>query len=315
MDRFRRLPTWVGVVLLIIGAAALAQGIGPWHPAVFWGVALIGVGLLLFFKGTDRDERGPSTLPPGTAGPMAPPPAISAGPAAYAAPTTTVPLPPPGQATVSAAPAVGVPRRRERSSLGWITIGTLLVAIAVAVLLDSAGAISLSLAQYLALAISVLGLGLLAGARWGRARWLIAPAILLVPPLLAASLVQVPLRGGVGQRYYRPAAESDVGSVYRLAVGQLVVDLRDVPFGSQHRHLTVTVGLGQVQVVVPRNVSIVVVARSGAGQASLFDQIYDGLKVDVTRTYEPPGASGQLQLDIEAGLGQVVLTHEPQNLS
>ena len=67
-----------------------------------------------------------------------------------------------------------------------------------------------------------------------------------------------------------------------------------------------TVGLGQVQVVVPRDVSIVVVARSGAGQASLFDQIYDGLKVDVTRTYEPPGASGQLQLDIEAGLGQVV---------
>ena len=103
--------------------------------------------------------------------------------------------------------------------------------------------------------------------------------------------------------------------MYRLAVGQLVVDLRDVPFGFQPKYITVTVGLGQVQVVVPRDVSIVVVARSGAGQASLFDQIYDGLKVDVTRTYEPPGASGQLQLDIEAGLGQVVLTHEPQNLS
>ena len=189
------------------------------------------------------------------------------------------------------------------------------MAIGVAALLDSAGAISLSLAQYFAIAIGVLGLGLLVGARWGRAHWLIVPAILLVPPLLATSLVQVPLRGGVGQRYYRPAAEADVGSTYRLAVGQLVVDLRDVPFGFEPKHITVTNGVGQVQVVVPENVSIVVVARSGAGQISLFGQTYDGLKVDVTRTFEPAGAIGQLFLDIESGLGQVVLTHQPLNYS
>src|SRR5439155_11541866 len=109
--------------------------------------------------------------------------------------------------------------RRERSPLGWITLGALLVVVGGAAGFDQAGIVSPSPGQYVALAVTVIGLGLLAGAWWGRARWMAVLGLLLLPVVLLASLIQVPLVGGFGQRSATPASSADLRSPYRIAGG------------------------------------------------------------------------------------------------
>ena len=58
-------------------------------------------------------------------------------------------------------------------------------------MLDAVGALRVPLVAYLSLAVAVIGVGLMVGARWGRARWLIVPGLLLVPFVLTASLIVV----------------------------------------------------------------------------------------------------------------------------
>ena len=57
-----------------------------------------------------------------------------------------------------------------------------------------------------------------------------ALAILLTLVCGVAAVVDTPFEGGVGDRAYRPQRVADLESEYRLAIGNLRLDLRDVPF-------------------------------------------------------------------------------------
>ena len=64
---------------------------------------------------------------------------------------------------------------------------------------------------------------------------------------------------------------------------------------------------GNQRLVAP-NTPLDVRGRVGAGDVNLFGQQYDGVRVDVRRTYgstATPGAPGLLTLDLEVALGQV----------
>ena len=71
--------------------------------------------------------------------------------------------------------------RRERSRLGPITLASALLAVGGAALLNNIGLTSLTGGQLGALALIVLGAGLVVGAWWGRARWLTFIGLLLLP--------------------------------------------------------------------------------------------------------------------------------------
>jgi phage shock protein PspC (stress-responsive transcriptional regulator) len=302
---FRGLPTWVGIGLLIVGAAAVSEGFGIWHPAIFWGVVLIGLGVLLFAHTSDPErQRLPREARASRRGATAvtqplPPPGY---------PTVPQPLPKQGYATVAPRPARR--ERRERSSLGWITLGAVLLAVGIAALLDTSGAVDMTPVRYPALILTVIGLGLAVGARWGRARWLILPAVLLLPFVLAMSFVDVPLQGGFGSRYFRPGTTAEIAPTYRLVAGQMVLDLSDVRLGSTSKGITATVAAGDLRVLVPSNVALVVDASSGAGVVDLFHRQYPGIRVHVDRTFSPREAAGRLVLHLHTGLGRVGLYHD-----
>src|SRR5205085_5613191 len=74
--------------------------------------------------------------------------------------------------------------------------------------------------------IIVLGAWLVASAFIGGARWLILPALALALPAGVVSAAHLDVRGGIGERQYRPLAANQVRDSYRLGVGQLIVDLR-----------------------------------------------------------------------------------------
>jgi hypothetical protein len=193
-----------------------------------------------------------------------------------------------------------------------MTLGASLLIIGAAALLQAGRILHLAPVQFLALGLTIIGVGLLIGTFWGRARWLIAPGVALLPLVLAASLIHVPLAGGVGDRAIRPATLAQVEPAYRLVSGQLILDLRAVEVGTVPVSIRATDMAGRLVVLVPSGVMVDVRARSGAGEVSLFGQTYDGLGVDVRRTYPPaiPAESvgqGEFVLDLETSFGQVVV--------
>ena len=277
---FRGTPSWVGIALVFLGGALVVSSFAHWHPAIFWGVGLILAGVAVFNRHEAQERRNES------------PPAVEPTPATALPATETITVEQPRAA-----------RRRERSGLGWLTIGAAMIGVGVASILDVANVVGITLVQYLAIPLTILGIGMVVGAFYGRARWLFAPALLLTPFVLAASLIHVPFKGGSGDFTYRPATVAAVRSQYHLAAGQLTIDLRALKLTAP-LSIRATAAIGHVLVYVPQGSRLDIRGRAGGGEVDLFGLKYDGLYVDVRRSYGP--AEGQvLSLDLEASLGQV----------
>jgi len=183
--------------------------------------------------------------------------------------------------------------------------------VGAAAALDEWHAVHLELAQFLALSLAILGLGLLVGAWRGRARWLIVPGVLLIPLVLGASLIDVPIRGGFGNRYVDPLSVGDIHRTYSLAAGDLVIDLTSVSFGPGDVVIDATVAAGRLSVVAPEGISIVVRAHVGAGKVALFGQADQGIRVDVARASTTPGSAQNLILNLRTGIGEVIVYQVP----
>src|SRR6185312_8601225 len=97
----------------------------------------------------------------------------------------------------------------------------------------------------------------------GRSRGLIALGAALTVGLVFAAAANVPLRGGVGNRHDVPISVNDVQSDYHLGVGNQVLDFAQLELNGATRHVDATVGIGDMDVIVPSNVKVVVHARAG----------------------------------------------------
>ena len=166
-----------------------------------------------------------------------------------------------------------------------------------------------------AVAVIVLALGAAAviGALRGvpRARWLAVPAVLLAFPAAVVSAADVTLDGGVGERTYRPTGTDPLPGAYRLGLGELTVDLRDLDWsGGRRVALELDVGVGHAIVLVPESVCVGARTSVAAGTSDVLGRRTEGAEIDhdVRRT-PPPGAPG-LTLDVEMGLGAFEVRHE-----
>ncbi|MBI4260916.1 MAG: hypothetical protein HY658_10160 [Actinobacteria bacterium] len=233
-------------------------------------------------------ERPPEDRPAGDAPEEPPPPAPAAR-----GPEPTRPLAPTPR-----------PTARARST-GSIVMGAFLIVLGLAWLLDAVGAVDVSVATGLAALLIVVGVALLVLARTGRNKGLIVFGSILALLMALASAVDVELAGGVGQRDVRARAFADVRGEYRLAVGQLTVNLSDVddlPAGTTV--IDMSVGIGQLVVILPPDTPVVVQGHVGAGQLKLLDREDSGIDVDA-RVSDGGGSEGSLRLTLSVGLGQV----------
>jgi phage shock protein PspC (stress-responsive transcriptional regulator) len=154
-----------------------------------------------------------------------------------------------------------------------------------------------------------LGLALAVSAFRGGARWLILPALAVALPAGVVSAAGVDLHGGVGERNFRPHSLAEVRQGYRLGVGQLNIDLRDVSFPAGERTLDLKLGTGQIDLIVPENVCVVTRARVGAGYVGALDREGGGLDVNWSDT--PPSHPGvpRLVVDSDIGIGAIMVAH------
>ena len=73
-------------------------------------------------------------------------------------------------------------------------------------------------------------------------------------PLGFVSAAGIELKGGVGDRDYRPATAAQLRDHYEVGIGSLIVDLRDVDLpADQTTNLAVDVGLGEEISHTPRS--------------------------------------------------------------
>jgi hypothetical protein len=211
-------------------------------------------------------------------------------------------------------PPEGWTARRSRSNLGWVTLAVAFLAVGVAAFLNNIGWAELTIGRILALFLTVIGLGLVVGAvLHQRSILLVLFGVLLIPVVVAASVLDVPLRGGAGPRYYQPQSVAEIRDDYELATGDLVIDLTDVHFGKQPTLVRGHVGAGRVAVYLPEDVPVEMNAKTGIGVAQFLGHRYEG-GIQVTANASAPGSEriGQVTLDLEAGYGFVqVVRGEP----
>jgi phage shock protein PspC (stress-responsive transcriptional regulator) len=218
------------------------------------------------------------------------------------------PVPPPLDDPAYAAWAEGpAPRqRRPRSPLGALTVSVATLVTGVLIALRLSGVESITTPRVLAVALLVVGGGLLVGAWVGRARWLIAVGLVLSLALGASAAVQG--ADGLGERTWRPVGDAS----YRLGGGEAVLDLSDLPRGST-AEVDAQLGVGRLLVLVPREVRVTGEAELGVGE--VVQVLGTGRRVDlnpdddteVSRRFSFPGQTGgaQVELDLEVGMGQI----------
>jgi hypothetical protein len=152
----------------------------------------------------------------------------------------------------------------------------------------------------------VTGLALIGTAFVGGARWLIVPALALVLPLGIVSAAGIKLDGGVGDRDYHPATVSQVQDKYKLGIGSLIVDLRDVDLpADQTTSLNVDVGLGEAVVYVPSDACVTSDVQIGVGGSDVLDR--DNTGVDVSYLDEASAPAGRPTVHVDANVGMGVL--------
>jgi len=210
------------------------------------------------------------------------------------------------------------PKERRRSFLSPLTIGLALLALGIAALLDLVGAISLTVGGGFALVLLVLGAGLCVGAWYGRARWLILPAIVLAPLALLATVITIPLDQGFGDRSFAVTRADQLPASYAIAGGTLIVDLTKLPPGIDPASISAEVGAGTVRIIVPEGADVAVTGDVGIGTYRVVglqrrkhyflyrgERSRGGVDLTIDDTIEGTSADRPIQLSVHASAGEV----------
>jgi hypothetical protein len=220
-------------------------------------------------------------------------------------------LPPPSPA----APEPAAPPPAGSPHLGHVVLGAILVLIGVGWLLEALDVADVPWRFLLPAALIIVGVALVFGARTGSHGGLVTTGVALTVLVLLAGaievLVDVPFTGGVGDETYRPTTMVD--DEYRLGVGKLTVDLRDAE-ALAGREIEASVILGELLVIVPPDVPLVVAAQSGVGEVVVLGQQSGGLTVqlhcrglvgDLVCDEGAVPSEPHLRLNLEVAVGKV----------
>ena len=349
-----------GIAILVLIALSLVGGSGigdhnGWGLWWLWWIA-VPVGLVVWLVTRNRGEStgaytfaGPSgtqAVVPAAAGPVQRPAAGTMTPVGQSGQETTGPVGPYGPAgspgppgpagpagpsgpyqAPAAPPRPPLPPRPRRRSAGFlpavIVSGLALAAYGLAAWGHEQFAWSgdqhvISLAAALTVAgLSVLGMGL-AGFRSGLTGLL---AVLLALSTWFASVVpNVQLGGGVGDREWRPLG-AQTSQEFRLGIGSANLRLDDYPTSpSAPGNVTARVGIGELRIYVPSDLTVEVRSDVSAGDIRLAS----GQSIDQSTSGTPDGQGGRnlsttevigtgptdLVVHAHVGLGQIIIGKE-----
>lgn len=204
-------------------------------------------------------------------------------------------------------------RPKERSPLGAVTFSLIFLALGVVAVVDLLDVYAIGASAYFAATLATIGLGLLVGTWFGRARWLIALGVVAAAALGVATVAESydRIRGVDGNVTWAPTDHRDLALRYENSFGDTVLDLRAVDFDKKNTEITVSVNFGECTVVVPPNVDVTTVADVNAGDAVVFGKHSGGLAGELVETTDlgPDGpGGGTLRLYIHVNAGNLEVT-------
>jgi phage shock protein PspC (stress-responsive transcriptional regulator) len=204
--------------------------------------------------------------------------------------------------------------------LGKVVLVCILVAIAL-VLAAGIAAVSAWITAtghgtVVAVAVIALGFALVAAAFATNVRRRLTPplvvlALVLGIPAGAVAAADIKFDNSVGQRTYTPTVAADLpADGYKLGTGQLVVDLRQLPWApGQTIAASAHLGIGQMIVSVPSSVCVVGHTTAKAGELVVAGNVSNGVDPEVDQG-TPTSKAPRLDLDADIQLGQLIVTDE-----
>jgi phage shock protein PspC (stress-responsive transcriptional regulator) len=286
----------------------------PAHPAGGWPPGRTGAAPTWPMPPSGPPLWGPPVAgPPPTGAPPAGapggyrPPFAPHGP--YAGTQPAGPPRPPQPAPRPAPP-------RERSRLGVATVSVILLIVGLVTALDLAGVVNVRVSTYFAAILLTIALGLLVGAWFGRARWLIPLGLVTALGLGVATVAESPRSGPIrwwarhdvaGDVLWRPSTYDELATRYQSNFGNATLDLTDVDFTDRDAYIAVEVNFGNLTVLVPPDVDVTARADVNAGSAQLFRNSDGGFgnSTEVTDLGEDGAGGGKLRLELEVNAGNV----------
>lgn len=302
-------PSWLGAVLVVIGVLVMSRR-SPADPAAPPPPPPAGQPSDLAPPspaGPPSDITPPSDLTPPSALTLPSGPDLASTPDLTMTPPLPSPPAPPSAPIAKDAVATGVlpltaerppvypraapgprstptfesPPRPPRPPKPAAFLGPLTVSVAVALagslsILNALGAVDLRTSDLLIAVLVVVGLGLLVSTWYGRARGLILLGLLLVPAVAVSAVAdRIDLRGGTGERVWVPRTAAELQDRYRLGAGSLRLDLTEldpstIDPGDPTLRTELSMGTGQVQLVVPQDWTLEVSSTVDIGTVWLF---------------------------------------------
>src|SRR4051812_14971984 len=196
-----------------------------------------------------------------------------------------------------------------REVLRNAALGVALLALCGLLALGGAWAAAAGGATAVAIAVIVAGVALVAGAFLGGGRWLILPALALALPAGVVAAADVDVKGGVGEKIYRPSDAAEVRDSYRVGVGRLVVDLRDAHLPPGDHHITMKTGVGEALLLVPDDVCVSSQAHLGIGGVEAFDHESGGVDVEYQAGRAADPETPRVVVDGDVGVGAFRVQH------
>lgn len=221
--------------------------------------------------------------------------------------------------TVPPAPQRASKRPRERSALGAVTFSLVFLVLGLLAVLDLAGVLPLTASAYFAAILATVGLGLLVGTWFGRARWLIALGLVTAAALAMATVAEsYDHFSGVNKTVtWAPASHAELATRYENTFGDAVLDLRAVDFTGRNSEVVMAVTIGEATVLLPPNVDATVTTDINVGEAIVFGHQsdprdehggFDGPPRDTTNLGADGPGGGTLRLFIHVNAGRLEVT-------
>ncbi|MEX0846646.1 MAG: PspC domain-containing protein [Ilumatobacteraceae bacterium] len=319
----RRFPLYVALAIVLV-AAGLGS-IGSWF--VFgsfpWGIGLIAIGVLLWAAPNLRRSRDAAVpaAPVSTVVPVPPVTAVSPVVSPVVLPVDQA-RGPHASAQLMDDPTMAMPvgetahgrDRRRRIPIVAVTLVALFVGVAIASIGDALDWWDTSVFGALVLSAVALATAAAVSAIVNRRWWLVPIAV--IAGLVASMLLvaQPNLDHGAGTRTVRPVTTSAV--VERLGVGDLVIDLRDVPLtAGDWMPVTAELGVGHLRILVPDDAQLEIRSSVNAG-VILVDhrEIASGMRTTIEQTVAAVTSPtmGTIVLDLSVGAGQIDVDYGPR---
>jgi phage shock protein PspC (stress-responsive transcriptional regulator) len=200
--------------------------------------------------------------------------------------------------------------REPRSHLFAATMAVVAIAMGLLWILERTVYDNMPVSVFPGVVLSIVAAALLVGTWFGRSRLLIVVGIVATVATAATTVVGP---GPYGETIHRPASANAVQDEYEHGAGRLVLHLENMvdPQGLGGRAIDINAGVGQVEVVVPSSIAVVVDAKVDHGEIYGPDGS-DIAQLDQGGEYVVMSSAGDgpadLTIDVNLRYGQIVIT-------